>query len=424
MPPNLKRILFVSSHAPPAIGGPQNMYNLIRDLPIDSYFILTSFHYIDNVSAQKGTWLPGNYIFYDSPQATKEQTKIPQDSNPISKWRDRVARLKSVIKRVPLARAVFSIPVIVGQIISIVREGQKAVQNKDIEIIMGFSDYGPAMIGTYLLHQRTKIPYHLFLFDIYKGNNFLFPAGILANIFETRIFAGAQKIVITNEGTREFYRRRYGNVIADKMVVIYNSVFPEPYRKIQAPPYNPKSPYNILFTGRIYWPQIRSLKNLLRAVEEINDLDIKVQIYAPHPPEYIKTLGLNSSKVIFDMAPPTEMPRVQSQADILFLPLSWHTRSPGIINTATPGKLTDYLIAGRPILIHAPASTHLVKYAKKYNFAMIVDKENTDQLGSAIRRLMTDTDFSKKLIENARQTFFKNHNANHNVIIFRSLFQK
>jgi len=424
MSSDIKRILFVSSHAPPAIGGPQNMYNLIRDLSIDSYFILTSFYHIDNVSAQKGTWLPGNYIFYDNPQATKKQTRIPRNSSLISKWYDRVARFKSAIKRVPLVRAVFGIPVIVGQIMSIAREGQKAVRNKGIEIMMGFSDYGPAMIGTYLLHQRTKIPYHLFLFDIYKGNNFFFPGGILADIFEARIFAGAQKIVVTNEGTREFYRQRYGNTIADKMVVIYNSVFPEPYRKIQAPPYNPKPPYNILFTGRIYWPQIRSLKNLFRAVDEINDLDIEMQIYAPHPPEYIKTLGLSSSKATFNMAPPTEMPRVQSQADILFLPLSWHTRSPDIISTATPGKLTDYLIAGRPMLIHAPASTHLVKYAKKHNFAMVVDEEDIGQLRLAIRRLVTDTDFSKKLIENARETFFKNHDANRNIIIFRSLFQK
>jgi len=61
--------------------------------------------------------------------------------------------------------------------------------------------------------------------------------------------------------------------------------------------------------------------------------------------------------------------------DCLFLPLSWHTKSQAIIDTATPGKMTDYLISGSPILIHAPASTFLVKYARENNFAEIVDTE-------------------------------------------------
>jgi len=59
------------------------------------------------------------------------------------------------------------------------------------------------------------------------------------------------------------------------------------------------------------------------------------------------------------------MSEIQTQADILFLPLSWHTKSQKIIDTATPGKLTDYLISNRPILIYAPASTFLAQYAKK-----------------------------------------------------------
>ncbi|OGB74175.1 hypothetical protein A2V68_00110 [candidate division Kazan bacterium RBG_13_50_9] len=422
MSDHLKRILFISSHAPPAIGGPQNMYNLIKDLPVSSYSILTSFYHIDNVSARKGTWLPGEYIFYDSPRATREQTKGGYEHSPVSQWRDRAAKLKIAIRQLPLARAVFGIPVVIGQINQIVREGQKATRDRSIEIMMGFSDYGPAMIGTYLLHRRTKVPYYLFLFDIYKGNNFFFPGGILAVLFEERIFREAQKIVVTNEGTQEFYRARYGDSIADKMVVIYNSVFPEPYLQNQTPPYNPKPPYTILFTGRIYWPQVRSIKNLLRAVEGINDLDIKVKIYAPHPPEYVRSLGIESPKMSLDMAPPTEMPRIQGAADILLLPLSWHTKSPGIINTATPGKLTDYLIAGRPMLIHAPASTHLVAYAKKYGFAMIVDKEDLGALRDGIRRLLLDISLAEKLIKNAKETFFRNHDANKNKKIFRNLF--
>jgi len=56
----LKKVLIISSWAPPAIGGPQNLYNLLRDFPEDSYCLLTSFYNIDNQSAKIGNWLRGN----------------------------------------------------------------------------------------------------------------------------------------------------------------------------------------------------------------------------------------------------------------------------------------------------------------------------------------------------------------------------
>ena len=102
--------------------------------------------------------------------------------------------------------------------------------------------------------------------------------------------------------------------------------------------------------------------------------------------------------------------------------LSWRTKSQAIIDTATPGKLTDYLIAGRPMLIHAPASTFLVKYAKENKFAAVADEENIEQLKEMIKLLIKDKALGKEMVKNAQQTFFKNHDARKNFEIFKSLF--
>jgi len=105
--------------------------------------------------------------------------------------------------------------------------------------------------------------------------------------------------------------------------------------------------------------------------------DVELEIYCPNPKDYLKKIGIDiETKVV----PHKEIPNVLKQADILFLPLSWNTKSPQIIDTATPGKLTDYLISSRPMLIHAPSSTALVKYAKQEKFAYIVDQENIDDI--------------------------------------------
>jgi glycosyltransferase involved in cell wall biosynthesis len=419
MDQTLRKTLFISSYAPPAIsGGGQNLYHLIKDLPADAYFIMTSFYNLDNVSAKLGQWLPAEYIFYDNPRVTKENFQTQAARETIKK--NFASKLKQAVKKVGWARILAGPYVIAGQISAAIRQGLKTMKEKNIELLLGFSDYGPATISTYLLHKITKRPFFFFLFDIYKGNFFPFPGGFLAKIFEPKLFKEAEKIIVTNEGTKEFYRQRYGDELAQKIVVIHNSIDPEPYLALQTP-YEPKEPYTILFTGNIYWPQIGSLKNLMRAVDEINDLKIQLKIYAPQTAQHLRSLGFTSPKITFDVAPPSEMSTIQSQADILFLPLSWHTKSPSIINTATPGKLTDYLIAGRPMLIHAPASTYVAKYAKDNNFALVVDEENIEQLKAAIKKLLLDVNFSQQLIANAREVFFQNHNANKNSKKFESL---
>lgn len=396
------------------------MYNLLIDVPPESYRILTSFYNIDNVSAQKGTWLPGKYLFYDKSGATEDELRNIDTQVEVNKGRSFITKLKHAVKRVPFVRALLGMPIIFSQIAMVYRQGCKAVEKEGITSILGFSDYGSALIGTYLIYKKTGISYSLFLFDLYKGNFFPFPGGILSRIYEKRLFENANKIIVTNKGTKEYYRRRYGDEIADKMVIIYNAAFPEPYLKHQTP-YNPKPPYTIMFTGRVYWPQIRSLKNLIRAVETMDYMDVRLKIYTPSPKDYLEKLGIKESKkVSLDMAPPQEMPAIQSKADILFLPLSWKTKSQPIINTATPGKFTDYLISGRPMLIHAPASTHVVKYAKENGAAMCVDKEDVGELKEAIKKLVSDTNYSKKLILNAQKTFFENHGVEKNARLFRS----
>ena len=444
----MKKILVVSSWAPPVVGGPLNLYNLLSQMPKESYCLLTSYYGIDNYSARHGNWLEGKYIFYDNPRFIDSPESRPLVST-ASKGRERISKLRHLVKRLSFLKILLGPALIFSQIFMIVRAGLKAVKNEKIEVMLGVSDFGPALIGTYFLHKLSKIPYALYLFDLYKGNNLFFPGRLLATLFEKPLFENAEKIIVTNEGTKEFYFKRYGDEINKKLVVIHNSVFPEPYLEFQKslPPYRSTSPYTILFTGKIGWPQIGALKNLIKAINEIDDIDInpvrgpnrrfgrrqsrltsngvKLKIYTPSPADYLKEIGIEKSeKVEISVAPPSEMPKIQSQADILFLPLSWHTKSQEIIDTATPGKLTDYLIASRPILIHAPASSFLVKYAKENNFALVVDEENIEKLKKAIKTLLFDKRFAEQIIENAKTTFFRNHDANKNFKIFESLFLK
>ncbi len=412
------KTLIISSYAPPAIGGPQILYNLLKDVPSESYSILTSFNNIDNISAKKGTWLSGEYIFYDAVGKTRES--FDQRTGE-TKSRSFVSNLKHLMKRSSFFKVIFGFPVIAGQVYMITKVGLKTVRKGETRKILSVSDYGPALISSYFISKKKKTPLVLFLFDLYKGNDFPFPGNILSSIFEPKLFETAEKIIVTNEGTKDFYIKRYGETVREKIEIIHNSTFPDQYLELHSP-YDPKPPYSILFTGRVYWPQIGSIKNLIKAVEEI-DLPVELKIYSPSPREYLDTIGIRETKKVklFDPVSPTEIAKIQTKADILFLPLSWNTKSPEIIDTATPGKLTDYLVSGRPMLIHAPSSSFLVKYAKENEFAFVADSNNIEGLKIGISRLATDIEYSKELIKNAKETFFRNHDVKANSLKMKEI---
>lgn len=415
----INKVILISSYAPPSLGGPQNLYNLLRNIDPNYYCILTSFYNIDNISARIGTWLRGEYIFYDNTSGTKNITSVSDNST--FKKRALANKLKKIVKYFTIIHKIMRFFATITQIIAIISKGIKVIKDKNINSIVGFSDNGPAMIGAYILHKITKKKYSIFLFDLYKGNSFPFPENLLANFFEPRMFKSADKIIVTNEGTRDFYIKRYGQDISKKIVIIHNSAFADAYLKIEKQS-EFKDIYTIVYTGRIYWAQVESIKNLIQAIFEMKDIKIKLKIYSPHPKEYLKKIGImESEKVEIEVASPEEIPKIQNDADILFLPLSWGTKSQAIIETATPGKLTDYLIAGRPILIHAPASSYLVKYAKDNNFAEVVDSENINFLKDAINKLIYDKKHSDILVINAKTTFYKNHNSINNSVEFQKI---
>ncbi|MCL5016092.1 MAG: glycosyltransferase, partial [Patescibacteria group bacterium] len=286
-----KKTLIISSYAPPSIGGAQIMtYNLFRDFQPDSYSILTSFYNINSFAAQNGRWLSGKYFFYDNPKAGKESYN-KQDGGSAGK-RSLFQSLKLAAKRLGFLKTVLSIPAVVGQIMMIVRSGPRAVKQNGSQAILVLSDYGPAMIGGYIVHKITKKPLVVFMFDLYKGNYLPFFGGFLSVIFEPLIFKSASRIIVNNDGTKDFYEKEYGGKISHKINIVYNATFPDSY-KPAAEPAKTKTSFNIVFTGQIYWPQLGSIKNLIKAIREIDKPDITLEIYSPNPKDYLKKIGIS-----------------------------------------------------------------------------------------------------------------------------------
>jgi glycosyltransferase involved in cell wall biosynthesis len=409
-------LLIVSSWAPPSVGGPENLYNIFSQLHVGTFAILTPFRNILATSKTAGSWLPCTYHFPDhapieahdlDPEA---RTTILDQKEPRSWFARAWQAVKSRLQPIrPLQWVFFGFRFVLDTF-QLLDEGRTLVAATRPRNILGISDSGAAMIASYRLAKRFGVPLHYYLFDLYAEGGFESPITRWVSRWTERpLLEAATSVLVTNAVTKEHYERRYA-FLKNKITVVPNSIFPDPYEDSPSE-VAPKAPYTIVFTGRVYWAQRRSLMNLISTMKLLKDRPIKLKLYVPFPDRPLRNAVAGLENVELLSAPHSEMPLVHRQADILFLPLSWRTRAPAIIATASPGKLTNYLLSGRPILVHAPPESFVSSYARKEDFAEVVDVEDPMELRLAILRLLENVEHSRRLIKNARRVFGVHHDA-------------
>ncbi len=373
-----KKMLVVSSFALPAPGAsPHFLYNLFSQFSEDSYAIFTDSKNMNPEFTHPK--LPCQYFLFD------EKTNAIRWFKKDSPWK---------VVRVAKKMASF---------FSALRKGRKIIRREKIDLLMGTADNGRALLLAFLLSRISGTPYTLYFLDLYRWNNFGGLQDAAAAIFEPMLFSGAKKIFVMGGGHERLYRKKYGTrycyeIITNCPIVSETAPTKKPRPTV------PKSYFEILYTGNIYWPQERSIRNVIKAVSSMDDLDVRVSIYAPRPLEALQAEFAHNPKVSFRSAPQKDMPEIQANADILFLPLSWNTPRTEVVEMAIPGKTAEYLSSGKPILVHAPPRAYLSIYAHENNFAHVIDEEDIGLLQEGIRKLLTDKERVRQIVENARKT--------------------
>jgi len=407
---DVPKILVISNWAPPMVGGPRNLYNLLSQFPQDAYIVLTAAHPIDALSAATDAWLPGRYVFFDK----RGEVAVRRGGHAAA---DRTkpslrTKLSHAISRIPgLGKPLLDALYLANHLPGVVRSARTILREHQIESVLGISDEGLALLGTYLVHRLSGLPYSLYLFDLYLGNNLTIFTRALARILEPRLVREARSVIVTNGETASYLRKRYG--ASCRLEIVPNSAFPEDFAALAAAP-PAEAPYRIVFTGNVYWAQEGAVLNMIRAMDLLRDLPVELDLYCPQVTEAVRLAVAARANIRMTSAPQSGMPRIQSEASLLFLPLAWGTRAPDIVATASPGKFTDYLASGRPILVHAPEYSYVARYARKHGLAVVVDRDDVRALADAIRRFFEDPACGNRYVAKALQVFRANHDAREN----------
>lgn len=250
-------------------------------------------------------------------------------------------------------------------------------------------------IAAYFVHLITRKPLFVYLFDAWWELVTSRMDRLIARLFTAVILRSAVHVFVMSETLQDLCQEKFG---VDSVMV------PHPvdsHRYVEHEPSNKSlGVAQVVFTGAVYSPQLESIRRMASVANSMNG--VRFAIYTPRSREELEKSGIGGRNVDYGFVPAEKVASIQMSADILFLPFGFNFANPALIATASPSKMPEYLSAGKPILIHAPAYSYVAIHARKYRFGLVVDEPDEEKLRGALLRLLSDTGLRQELVANAR----------------------
>jgi hypothetical protein len=367
--------MLVHALAPPTPGGtPVVLHRLLTDLPGVRVEVATNGRLRKRVEAGDARALRAPYHYF-------------------AKWPGWGARWKA--GRVVVAAIDFVLALVAG--LRVARWSRRA----GARWIMSVTDEGFSVIAGAFAARVARLPHVIMVFDLWEENAYSEVQRAVAHRLEPRIFRSAAKVVGYCREIVDLYRDKHG--IEGAYIRTPIEVGPPPPA---AAPRAAGEPAELLMAGAVYWVQEDAVRRLLRTAERIDGLRTTIIADAAQ----LAAVGIAADRVEAPVGAGAFRERV-AHADILFMGLSFASDHPRIPRTGTPARLTDFLAAERPLLVHAPPDSHLARYCREADLAEVVDTPDEAALEAAVRRILDDPDAALARARRAREHLARVHDA-------------
>jgi glycosyltransferase involved in cell wall biosynthesis len=255
--------------------------------------------------------------------------------------------------------------------------------------------------ASFLAARWRRAPFVAYLFD---DPVFQWPADSYRRFarYWERIWAKfAQAVVVPNELLAGDVSRREPRV---KPVIIRNPVNLAAFTAAERPwPSNASGPLRIVYTGSVYHAQGDAFRNLVAAIDR-SPGRYQLHVYSSQPQSEFDAYGVVGPHVIrHEHIDGDAIHPIQQSADILFLPLAFFSTIQEVIRTSAPLKMGEYLAAGRPVLVHAPADSFVTTFYRDHGCGQIVDQPDVNALSEALNALSQDEPLRRRIVASARR---------------------
>ncbi len=184
------------------------------------------------------------------------------------------------------------------------------------------------------------------------------------------------------------------------------------FNKIEKTERDASKPIKMVFTGNISSGRWKSLAELAKAIAAINEKEEKVvlDIYTATQvtKKMQKALCVSDSCRIRGRVDSSEIPGIQTNADILIHAESFSMKDKCTVRLSFSTKIVDYLTRARCILAIGPSDVASIAYFKNNGTAFVIDDKN--DVKSRLELLISDESNIKKYAEAAWNYGKENHN--------------
>jgi glycosyltransferase involved in cell wall biosynthesis len=357
------KIAIISEAVPPSWSGQANLiYRLLKDRSPDEYCLISHGRYRAPDGQQAASPPLGGHYYQLSPR-------------PLIQRGQRFAAVKRVNIRF-LARQIVRI-----------------ISQEKCSAIVAFSGNLTDLPAGYAASRIMNVPFYAYVCDYYSYQQVDARERALAKKLEPKILRGARGVIVLNEFLRDELKSRYDV----ESTIIHNPCDLNAYEAAPSFAGNHDGEKRIVYTGAVYDANYDAFRNLLKAIEVLGRTDVRLHIYTAQSPEQLAGFGIRGPVVFHDHVSALEIPALQKQADVLFLPLSFNSPYPEIIRTSAPFKLGEYLAARRPVIVHASPDSFVSWYFRRYGCGIVIDQTDPMRLAEGIERVLSDADLRQRL---------------------------
>jgi len=237
------------------------------------------------------------------------------------------------------------------------------------------------------------------VFDLWEENAYAEVDRWIAGRLERRLWRGAAAIVGYDTQIAAHYERKHGvrPHVIDTPVEVGAAADRDDARPAG-------EPADVLYAGALYWAQEEALRRLARVCRDRAELRLTVVADTAQA----RAAGIEADAFEPPLSPSAFRERV-ARADVAVLCLSFDSEHPAVIATASPARLPEYMASGTPILVHAPAGSHVAEYARAGDFAEVVDRADDAALAEGLRRVLADPERSAQRARRARALALERH---------------
>jgi glycosyltransferase involved in cell wall biosynthesis len=277
----------------------------------------------------------------------------------------------------------------------------RAIKESEAKFILGIYPNWPFLIGAYLAHRASGIPLLTYHMDIPVRRSAMAAfEGFFIETYEEKILRAANKRLIISDGYAQDFTHRFG---LNSTLLPHSIDLAEVRRRMAELPGPPTDgPTRIVHTG-IVEGQKEGLLRIAKTLHKNPDLDARLILSTPTPREHLLSQGFDLPCVEILTLPHDKVLDLQASAHILVTVLPFFHKTKEGALTGYPTKLVEYLATGRPILIHAPAWTHLCQHANRDGYASIVDHPCEESIADAIRKLRQDNAHARTISQKATE---------------------